>query len=180
MEEKIITIKNEEETRAFGGRLAEEAKPGMVIALIGDLGTGKTTLTKSIAAALGVQGHITSPTFNIVKEYKTGRLPLYHFDVYRITDPDEMYELGYEEYFYGDGVCIIEWADLIEELLPEHTIRIEIQYGENEGERIYRCTFSQSKQRAHSPRWRFWRTTGCWSTSRVTTGSPICRISCRR
>ncbi len=121
MEEKIITIKNEEETRAFGGRLAEEAKPGMVIALIGDLGTGKTTLTKSIAAALGVQGHITSPTFNIVKEYKTGRLPLYHFDVYRITDPDEMYELGYEEYFYGDGVCIIEWADLIEELLPEHT-----------------------------------------------------------
>ena len=141
MEEKIITLKNEEETRAFGGRLAEEAKPGMVIALIGDLGTGKTSLTKSSAAALGVQGHITSPTFNIVKEYKTGRLPLYHFDVYRIIDPDEMYELGYEEYFYGDGVCIIEWADLIEELLPEHTIRIEIQYGENEGERIYRCTF---------------------------------------
>lgn len=87
MEEKIIIIKNEEETRAFGGRLAEEAKPGMVIALIGDLGTGKTTLTKSIAAALGVQGHITSPTFNIVKEYKTGRLPLYHFDVYRDHRP---------------------------------------------------------------------------------------------
>lgn len=140
MEEKIITIRSEEETRAFGSKLAEKAKPGMVIALIGDLGTGKTTLTKSIAAALGIQGHITSPTFNIVKEYKTGRLPLYHFDVYRITDPDEMYELGYEEYFYGDGVCVIEWADLIEELLPEHTIRIEIQYGENEGERIYRCT----------------------------------------
>ena len=140
MEEKIITIRSEEETRAFGSKLAEKAKPGMVIALIGDLGTGKTTLTKSIAAALGIQGHITSPTFNIVKEYKTGRLPLYHFDVYRITDPDEMYELGYEEYFYGDGVCVIEWADLIEELLPEHTIRIEIQYGEHEGERIYRCT----------------------------------------
>ena len=140
LEEKIITIRSEEETRAFGSKLAEKAKPGMVIALIGDLGTGKTTLTKAIAAALGIQGHITSPTFNIVKEYKTGRLPLYHFDVYRITDPDEMYELGYEEYFYGDGVCVIEWADLIEELLPEHTIRIEIQYGENEGERIYRCT----------------------------------------
>ena len=140
MEEKIITIRSEEETRAFGSKLAEKAKPGMVIALIGDLGTGKTTLTKSIAAALGIRGHITSPTFNIVKEYKTGRLPLYHFDVYRITDPDEMYELGYEEYFYGDGVCVIEWADLIEELLPEHTIRIEIRYGENEGERIYRCT----------------------------------------
>ena len=131
MEEKIITIRSEEETRAFGSKLAEKAKPGMVIALIGDLGTGKTTLTKAIAAALGIQGHITSPTFNIVKEYKTGRLPLYHFDVYRITDPDEM---------YGDGVCVIEWADLIEELLPEHTIRIEIQYGENEGERSYRCT----------------------------------------
>lgn len=140
MEEKIITIRSEEETRAFGSKLAEKAKPGMVIALIGDLGTGKTTLTKSIAAALGIRGHITSPTFNIVKEYKTGRLPLYHFDVYRITDPDEMYELGYEEYFYGDGVCVIEWADLIEELLPEHTIRIEIRYGEHEGERIYRCT----------------------------------------
>lgn len=140
MEEKIITIRSEEETRAFGSKLAEKAKPGMVIALIGDLGTGKTTLTKAIAVALGIQGHITSPTFNIVKEYKTGRLPLYHFDVYRITDPDEMYELGYEEYFYGDGVCVIEWADLIEELLPEHTIRIEIQYGEHEGERIYRCT----------------------------------------
>ena len=136
----IIESWSPEETFALGEQLGKEAKPSSVYCLNGDLGTGKTTLTKAIAAALGIQGHITSPTFNIVKEYKTGRLPLYHFDVYRITDPDEMYELGYEEYFYGDGVCVIEWADLIEELLPEHTIRIEIQYGENEGERIYRCT----------------------------------------
>ncbi len=141
MGEQIIKIKNEAQTRDFGRKLAASLKPAAVVALVGDLGSGKTTLTKSIAAELGVQGHITSPTFNIVKEYKTGRLPLYHFDVYRITDPDEMYELGYEEYFYGDGVCIIEWADLIEELLPQDAIRIKIEYGENEGERIYRCTF---------------------------------------
>ena len=127
MEEKIITIRSEEETRAFGSKLAEKAKPGMVIALIGDLGTGKTTLTKAIAAALGIQGHITSPTFNIVKEYKTGRLPLYHFDVYRIGDVEEMDEIGYEDYFYGDGVCLIEWANLIEEILPEKYTEIRIE-----------------------------------------------------
>ena len=136
----ILKMKNEEDTVIYGKKLAEELSPGDIVCLVGDLGTGKTALTKAIAAGLGITEPIVSPTFNIVKEYHTGRLPLYHFDVYRITDPDEMYELGYEEYFYGDGVCVIEWADLIEELLPEHTIRIEIQYGEHEGERIYRCT----------------------------------------
>ena len=84
---------------------------------------------------------ITSPTFNIVKQYDSGRLPLYHFDVYRIGDVDEMYEIGYEEYFFGDGVCVIEWADLIEEIIPDDAVRIEIEYGEKEGERIYRCMF---------------------------------------
>jgi len=137
----MIIIKNEQETQDFGLKLAENAKPGTVIALIGDLGTGKTTLTKSIAKGLGIDDVITSPTFNIVREYDTGRLPLYHFDVYRIGDIEEMYELGYEEYFYGNGVCVVEWADLIEELLPEDAQIIRIEYGENEGERIYRCTF---------------------------------------
>lgn len=141
MEKKVVYIKNERETRSFGKALASELVPGTVVALAGDLGTGKTALTKSIAEGLGVGEIITSPTFNIVKEYYSGRIPMYHFDVYRIGDIDEMYELGYEEYFYGNGVCIVEWADLIEDIIPEDAIRIDIEYGEKEGERIYRCTF---------------------------------------
>ena len=141
MEEKKIVIKNEEETKKFGEKLCEKLTAGSIVALTGDLGTGKTTLTKAIAAGLGVTDVITSPTFNIVKQYDSGRLPLYHFDVYRIGDVDEMYEIGYEEYFFGDGVCGIEWADLIEEIIPDDAVRIEIEYGEKEGERIYRCMF---------------------------------------
>ena len=141
MEKKVVYIKNEQETRSFGKKLAAELAPGIVIALTGDLGTGKTALTKSIAEGLGITEVITSPTFNIVKEYYSGRIPMYHFDVDRIGDIDELYELGYEEYFYGNGVCIVEWADLIEDIIPEDAIRIDIEYGENEGERIYRCTF---------------------------------------
>ena len=141
MEEKKIVIKNEEETKKFGENLCEKLTAGSIVALTGDLGTGKTTLTKAIAAGLGVTDVITSPTFNIVKQYDSGRLPLYHFDVYRIGDVDEMYEIGYEEYFFGDGVCVIEWADLIEEIIPDDAVRIEIEYGEKEGERIYRCIF---------------------------------------
>ena len=141
MEEKKIVIKNEEETKKFGEKLCEKLTAGSIVALTGDLGTGKTTLTKAIAAGLGVTDVITSPTFNIVKQYDSGRLPLYHFDVYRIGDVDEMYEIGYEEYFFGDGVCVIEWADLTEEIIPDDAVRIEIEYGEKEGERIYRCMF---------------------------------------
>lgn len=132
-----IVIRNEQDTRKFGIELAQKLKPGDIIALIGDLGTGKTTLTKSIAEGLGITGMITSPTFTIVQEYTEGRLPLYHFDVYRINDPEEMYELGYEEYFFGQGVCVIEWADLIEDLIPGDSIQIRIEYGEAEDERIY-------------------------------------------
>lgn len=138
---RTVIIKNETETREFGFSLAKSLKKGQVVALIGDLGTGKTALTKYIAEGLGIKSTITSPTFTIVQEYHEGRLPLYHFDVYRIADPEEMYELGYEEYFYGDGVCIVEWADLIEDLLPEDAKIIRIQYGKQEGERIYQCTF---------------------------------------
>lgn len=130
-------IRNEQDTRKFGTELAQKLKPGDIIALIGDLGTGKTTLTKFIAEGLGITGMITSPTFTIVQEYTEGRLPLYHFDVYRINDPEEMYELGYEEYFFGQGVCVIEWADLIEDLIPGDSIQIRIEYGEGEDERIY-------------------------------------------
>ena len=136
-----LILKNEDETRAFGLELGASLRKGDIVALIGDLGTGKTALTKYIAEGLGIRETITSPTFTIVQEYRQGRLPLYHFDVYRIGDPEEMYELGYEEYFYGDGVCVIEWADLIEELLPEYTTVIRIEYGKNQEERIYQCTF---------------------------------------
>ena len=139
--EKLRHIANEKETQALGELIGRSARPGMVIALIGDLGTGKTTLTKSIARGLGVTETVTSPTFNIIREYRSGRLPLYHFDVYRIGDPDEMFELGYEEYFYGDGICVVEWADIIEELLPEDAVTIRIDRGASEEEREYRITW---------------------------------------
>ncbi len=136
----VKTINNELETRAFGIALAKKLKPGSIVALIGDLGTGKTTLTKSIAEGLGISEMITSPTFTIVHEYHSGRLPLYHFDVYRVGDIEQMYEIGCEEYFFGDGVCVIEWADLIMEIIPENAIIIRIEYGETENQRIYRVT----------------------------------------
>ena len=132
-----IHIANEKDTEKLGENIGQKVQPGTVIALIGDLGTGKTTLTKSIARGLGVTETVTSPTFNIIREYKSGKLPLYHFDVYRIGDPDEMFELGYEEYFYGDGVCVVEWADIIEELLPEDAVVITIDRGASDEEREY-------------------------------------------
>lgn len=132
-----VFVLNEYETEKLGIKLAEKLVPGSVVALSGDLGTGKTTFSKAIAKGLGITSLITSPTFTIINEYKEGRLPLYHFDVYRITDEEELYELGYEEYFYGKGVCIVEWADRIEDYLPKDAMRIYISYGEREGERIF-------------------------------------------
>jgi len=136
----MITMKDEQGTKNFGLTLADKLRPGSVVALVGDLGTGKTTLTKYIAEGLGVKETVTSPTFTIVREYESGRLPLYHFDVYRISDIEEMYELGYEEYFFGNGVCIIEWADQIAEILPQDAIVINIKYGDKEGQRTYQIS----------------------------------------
>ena len=130
-------MKDEQDTRAFGLKLANRLNKGSVVALIGDLGTGKTTLTKSIAEGLGVREMITSPTFTILQEYTDGRMPLYHFDVYRICELEEMYELGYEEYFFGEGVCVVEWADRIQSLIPAGAIKIRIEYGSGADERIY-------------------------------------------
>ena len=136
-----LIIKNEKETESVGRALAEELKAGDVLALIGDLGTGKTALTRYIAKGLGIDERITSPTFTIVKEYKDGRLPLYHFDVYRVSEADELFNIGIEEYFFGSGVCIVEWADMILDILPENTKFIYLEYGKDEGERVYKCTF---------------------------------------
>lgn len=133
-----INIKSLEQTEEYGHKLAEQAKPGQVIALIGDLGTGKTTLTKAIAKGLNIADPISSPTFNIIKEYNDGDLPLYHFDVYRINDIEEMYNLGYEEYFFGDGLTVVEWADKIKPLIPKDAIQVELLYGEDPETRIYR------------------------------------------
>jgi tRNA threonylcarbamoyladenosine biosynthesis protein TsaE len=136
-----IRIKNEDDTRKLGREIADMAKPGDVVALIGDLGAGKTTLTKYIAEGLGVKEEITSPTFTIVNEYKSGRMPLYHFDAYRLENGLDMMDIGGDDYMYGDGLCVIEWADRIAEVLPDETYCVFMEYGEKEGERIYRCTF---------------------------------------
>ena len=116
-----------EETAALGESIGQNAVPGEVYTLIGDLGVGKTVLTQGIAKGLGITEPICSPTFTIVQIYEEGRLPFYHFDVYRIGDIEEMDEIGYEDYFYGDGVTMIEWANLIEDILPPqyHQITIE-------------------------------------------------------
>lgn len=116
-----------QETFALGEKLGKTARPGQVYALSGGLGVGKTVFTQGLAAGLGIQGSVCSPTFTILQVYEEGRLPFYHFDVYRIGDVEEMDEIGYEDCFYGQGVCLVEWADLIREILPAQTIRVEIE-----------------------------------------------------
>ena len=116
-----------EDTYRIGRELGEQAVPGQVFCFFGDLGVGKTVFTQGFAAGLGIQEPVNSPTFTIVQEYDDGRLPLYHFDVYRLGDVDEMDEIGYEDYIYGEGVSLIEWANLIEEILPEHYTEIKIE-----------------------------------------------------
>ena len=115
-----------DDTFAFGKKLGEAAEPGTVYTLVGDLGVGKTVLTQGLAEGLGITEPVSSPTFTIVQVYDEGRLPLYHFDVYRIADSDEMYEIGYEEYVYGDGVSVIEWPQLIDDILPENRYDVTI------------------------------------------------------
>ena len=122
----IIETNNAQETYDLGKRLGQNAKPGQIYTLLGDLGVGKTVFTQGLAAGLGITGPVSSPTFTIVQEYEEGRLPFYHFDVYRIGDIEEMEEIGYDDYFFGQGVCMIEWANLIEELIPEDHIQVEI------------------------------------------------------
>lgn len=115
-----------EDTFNIGFTLGKEARPGDIYTLLGDLGVGKTVFTQGFAEGLGIDEPVNSPTFTIMQIYDEGRIPLYHFDVYRIGDVSEMDEIGYEEYFYGDGACLIEWANLIEEIIPKEAIRIKI------------------------------------------------------
>ena len=124
---KIYETHSMEETRELGRQMGTAAGPGDVLTLSGDLGVGKTVFTKGFALGIGVTEAVSRPTFTIVQEYPSGRLPLYHFDVYRIGDPGEMDEVGFDDYVYGDGVSLIEWAELIEEILPEKRTRILIE-----------------------------------------------------
>ena len=124
-----ITIESNsaEETFALGQKIGERVKPGTIISLTGDLGVGKTVFTQGLAKGLGIMEPVNSPTFTIVQVYEGGRLPFYHFDVYRIGDLEEMEEIGYDDYFFGKGICLIEWAELIEEILPEKRIEVTIE-----------------------------------------------------
>ena len=139
----VIESYSPQETLALGRKLGREAKPGEVYTLIGDLGVGKTVLTQGIAEGLEITEPICSPTFTIVQVYEEGRMPFYHFDVYRIGDVEEMEEIGYEDYFYGEGLTMIEWANLIEGILPEHYRRITIEKDLEKGFDYRRITIQE-------------------------------------
>ncbi len=140
---KVIETYSAEETYELGMQLGRQAEAGAVYTLIGDLGVGKTVLTQGVAAGLGIEEPISSPTFTIVQIYEGGRLPFYHFDVYRIGDVEEMDEIGYEDYFYGDGICLIEWANLIEEILPSEYTKITIEKDLDKGFDYRRITIEE-------------------------------------
>lgn len=143
----IIETNSEKETFELGKKIGENAKAGQIYTLTGDLGVGKTVFTQGLAAGLGITEPVNSPTFTIVQMYEDGRLPFYHFDVYRIGDIEEMEEIGYEDWFYGEGVCLIEWADLIQEILPPDVIAIEIEKNLEKGFDYRKITISDPKEK---------------------------------
>jgi tRNA threonylcarbamoyladenosine biosynthesis protein TsaE len=140
-----IRINGLKETEDFGIKLGKLLEPGDIVCLNGELGAGKTTMTKSIGIGLGVEEYITSPTFTLINQYR-GRMPVYHFDVYRLENVEELYDLGFDEYFFGNGVCIIEWAEKIEKMLPEDRLVIDIKNGKNIDERTLHIS-------GHGPRY---------------------------
>ena len=142
--EKVLTFSQIDE---LAKKLANYVEENTVIALIGDLGTGKTTFTKTFAKEFGVKENLKRPTFNYVLEYLSGRLPLYHFDVYRLCSSEEIYEIGYEDYINNGGVALIEWANIISEDLPKEYIRIEFKYAEKEDERIVDISYVGNKEK---------------------------------
>ena len=126
----------EQETEALGERLAGRLEPGAVVAFTGDLGAGKTAFTRGLARGLGISGRVTSPTFTIVNEYEGGRLPLFHFDMYRLGSSDELFGIGWEDYLAREGVCAVEWSENVSDALEEGTIFVEIRRGASERQRI--------------------------------------------
>lgn len=136
----------EEDTLSLAKQLAQKASQGDIFCLIGDLGVGKTIFSKGFAYGIGINEHVTSPTFTIVHEYDEGRLPLYHFDVYRISDSSEMDEIGYEEYFYGKGVCLVEWANLIPEIIPNSAVYIKIEKDLDKGFEYRKITVGSGEE----------------------------------
>ena len=139
----IIETRSPEETFELGKKIGEAAKPGQVYTLNGDLGVGKTVFTQGVAAGLGITEPVSSPTFTIVQVYEEGRLPFYHFDVYRIGDIEEMEEIGYDDIFFGEGICLIEWAELIRDILPEKRIEITIEKDLTQGFDYRRITVQE-------------------------------------
>lgn len=140
-------VKNVEETTELGFSIGRLLNSGDIVCLTGDLGTGKTHITKGIAKGLGIDDHITSPTFTIVNEYDSGRLKLYHFDVYRVSDPDEIYAIGFDDYIFSNGVSIIEWANYIEEILPSDYLHILIEKDLSNGEDYRKITITPYGER---------------------------------
>ena len=136
IEKGNFIIDTEAGTRALGLSIADAAEPGDIIALIGDLGTGKTALTKYIAEGLGIKEEVISPTFTIVREYRSGRLPLFHFDVYRLSGPEEFIDAGAEDYLEDSGLSVIEWADIVADALPADALLVNIEYAEDDKRRI--------------------------------------------
>lgn len=141
----IIETNNYEETFALGEKLGREAKPGQVYTLVGDLGVGKTVFTQGMAKGLDITEAISSPTFTIVQEYTEGRLPFYHFDVYRIGDVEEMDEIGFDDYIYGQGVSLVEWANLIPEIIPSEHTAITIEKDLDKGFDYRKITITQNQ-----------------------------------
>ena len=144
----IIETHDPEETFEVGRKIGMNAKPGQIYTLTGDLGVGKTVFTQGVAAGLGITEPVNSPTFTIIQEYEDGRLPFYQFDVYRIGDLEEMEEIGYDDYFFGQGICLIEWAELIEEILPEKRIEVTIEKDLEKGFEYRKITIEERGEEA--------------------------------
>ena len=143
----VIETHDPEETFEVGRTIGMNAKPGQIYTLTGDLGVGKTVFTQGVAAGLGITEPVNSPTFTIIQEYEDGRLPFYHFDVYRFGDLEEMEEIGYDDYFFGQGICLIEWAELIEEILPEKRIEVTIEKDLEKGFEYRKITIEERREK---------------------------------